>query len=639
MEEFADIALAKLLKTAPELSPMVLNFTEVSQDLETDEVKVGVFSLRTGLGIAYVPVVARNDAVFPLDSIYLEGEKRFIPLTPQSISKLQAAVPQQMGVAKDLPKSVAANPDLSQLINPPRTGKYVYASASRLTEFLSILPDSLKKFTFEKIAAEQSVYNSMDKMFGVKAIFTVLKNNNSNETNHITGTNSTETGPKIMQSNSMSVITTPQEIRALADEALAAKFVQDGYVVTGEPGTVRVAVSYQPYNSNGTYTKVDPSVDYGLDRNIALKGGRSKYAYLPRYHKLNTEAHMGHRQVAIFEDGDYASWELVSVGEASQGSVMSTLFESQPPVLLRDCMRDDNILIFTSSGEALGPFRIDSIVMTADGVEAKTNCGYLNEIYASKNLTKEVALIGKTLYVQHNVIVVRLRNDLSMDVESSVNTAMDVRELIASQYLGAELDLRHDGVEFSINGKTAGLLPNALKTLVEQEQLDPDVAKNFLKQASEVRYLKVFLSKKASAAPVPSEIPQYGDRVMDPGSTSLNGSFMPAVSAANELGDGQVLEATVMSQLLQVPDLFEYIGEYLPDIQNAVDKLGRLLFLSRVKIDQLATPLDSDSVFALIARIKGVYRQLGDTCTKLEEISNVSTGFEQEGATPKTPGV
>ena len=94
-----------------------------------------------------------------------------------------------------------------------------------------------------------------------------------------------------------------------------------------------------------------------------------------------------------------------------------------------------------------------------------------------------------------------------------------------------------------------------------------------------------------------------------------------------------------VSQLLQVPNLFEYITEYLPEIQNAVDKLGRLLFLSRVKIDQLAGPLDSDSVFALIAKVKGVYRQLGDSCTKLEEIANVSTGFEAEGSNPKTPGV
>jgi len=263
----------------------------------------------------------------------------------------------------------------------------------------------------------------------------------------------------------------------------------------------------------------------------------------------------------------------------------------------------------------------------------------VREIYASKNMTKEVSLVGNTLYVQHNIIVVKLGENITFELEQSVNSAIDRRQLIAAQFLGAELDIRHDGVEFSINGKTAGLLPNALKTLVEDEQLEPEVAKSFLKQASDLRYVKVFLSKKASAAPVPTEIAQYGDRVMDPGTTSLNGAFIPAVNSAMELGDGQVLEATVISQLLQVPNLFEYINEYVPDIQNAVDKLGRLLFLSRVKIDQLAGPLDSDSVFALIAKIKGVYRQLGDSCTKLQEIANVSTDFDADNSKPKTPGV
>lgn len=639
--EFADIALAKLLQTAPQLSPMVLNFVDVSENMETDEVQVGVFILRTGAGLAFVPVIARNDAVFPLDSVFLDEEKRFVPLTQSTINKLLNSMPMGVGKAQDLPKSVAANPDISAMINPPRTGKYVYASASRLSEFLAVLPEQLKKFTFEKIAGEQSVYNAMDKMFGIKAIFSVLKSNSSAASSLGASNNSTGTGPNIHQNSQVSVITSPREVKELMDEALAAQFVQDGYVLRGTPGTVRAAVAYESGNADTKATVVSTNVDGGRDFCIALRNGTTRYAYIPKYHELNGVIRNVDRQVAVFEDGSYASGQMVSIGDALAGNeVMEELFKVHPPVLLRDCMRDDEVLLFTTSGEALGPFRIDMLALTSDGVEAKVGgASMVREIYASKNMTKEVSLVGNTLYVQHNIIVVKLGENITFELEQSVNSAIDRRQLIAAQFLGAELDIRHDGVEFSINGKTAGLLPNALKTLVEDEQLEPEVAKSFLKQASDLRYVKVFLSKKASAAPVPTEIAQYGDRVMDPGTTSLNGAFIPAVNSAMELGDGQVLEATVISQLLQVPNLFEYINEYVPDIQNAVDKLGRLLFLSRVKIDQLAGPLDSDSVFALIAKIKGVYRQLGDSCTKLQEIANVSTDFDADNSKPKTPGV
>ena len=114
---------------------------------------------------------------------------------------------------------------------------------------------------------------------------------------------------------------------------------------------------------------------------------------------------------------------------------------------------------------------------------------------------------------------------------------------------------------------------------------------------------------------------------------------LPAVNEAEKLQDSQTMEATIISQLLQAPDLFENIQEYLPDLKDAVDKLGRLQFLSRVKIDQLVSPLDSDSVFALISQVKNVYRQLGDTTSKLEEVAGASIGYEEEGGNKKENGV
>jgi hypothetical protein len=85
--------------------------------------------------------------------------------------------------------------------------------------------------------------------------------------------------------------------------------------------------------------------------------------------------------------------------------------------------------------------------------------------------------------------------------------------------------------------------------------------------------------------------------------------------------------------------LYEVINEYLPDLKTAVDKLGRTLFMSRVKLDQLSSTMDSDSVFALIAKIKSVYRMLGDTVAKLEEVSNVGANYVKPEGSKISNGV
>lgn len=622
--EFSDLALAKLLQAAPELSPYILNFSELSEEpgIE-DDTKVGVFILRAGLGIVYVPVVGKGDTLFPIDSLFFEEENMFKPLTKDVISSILSSVSPTAGKVKKIPGTVDANPSLQNLINPPRTGKFVYASVSRLPEFLAILPDSLKKFTFEKIAAEQSVYNTLDKLFGLKAIFSVL-----NEQGNHSG--AAGTGPRINKVEQVSVLTTPQEITQAGDDNLAKDFLANGFAVQGTPEFSRVAVAYQPFNRIGTYLTVSPATDPGEDRCIAMKSGGSKDAYLPKYHAENKASH-AEDLVSIFVDGNYARGTLISTGSPGQKEdILKFLFNARPPKLLRDLEQGEYFLVFSNSGEALGPYRTRSVTRTAHGVDVRVSTSSDTHVVSGcVNYHQEISRIGSTLFVPHNAIVFVLGEDITYDVERNATQAAQKKDLIAAQLLGAELDIRYDGVEFSLGGKTVGGVPQAVKALVEEEHLSPEVAHSFLKEASEVKYLKVFLSKKASSSTdvAPAEIPQIGTPAAPVGQMGINGSFMPAVQDAAGLGDGQIMEATIISQLLQVPDLFEYIEEFLPELEMTVDKLGRTLFLSRIKISQLSERMDSDSVFALIAQVKNVYRQLGDCVQKLRVTASTVKGF------------
>jgi len=637
--EFSDIALAKFLQTAPELGPLILNFSEITQDLGEDGVKAGIFILRAGLGIVYIPVVAKGDTVFPVDSAFFETEAQFRPLTNATISQIVSSVSATAGKSKKIPDTVPTNPDVSAMINPPRTGKFVYASTSRLTEFLSILPEAVKQFTFEKIAAEQSLYSKLDKMFGLKAIFSVLNAQAQGKP-----INSGATGPVINRVNDVSVITSPRAVQSLGDAVMSAAFAQDGYVITGANPFSRIAVTYQPFNQSGKFTEVNPMSDGGRDFTIAFKNGQSKPAYLPKYHRLNP---VGNRSiVSLFMDGTYARGNLVTNGDPlDTQKVLTDIFEVNPPKLLRDLARGEEFILFTSAGEALGPFTANSVTLTQSGVDIQVCAERIGKISGYRNYTKEVDVIGDTLFVPYNAIVVTLTQSVDSEVERSVNDALLGKELVASQYLGAELNLRHDGVEFSANGKTLGGFPSALKVLVEEEHLDPTDAGSFLKQAEEFKLLKVFLSKSAEAASTdfaPATIPQYGavaprvDKVAPNGALSNN--FASNLQDAAGLNDSQVLEATVIAQLLQVPDLWEHIEEYLPELDMAVDKLGRTLFLTRVKLDQMSKGMDSESVFAIIAQIKNVYKMLGDCVSKLKTTVIMNKGYDPKTVSGQTNG-
>jgi hypothetical protein len=634
--EFADIALAKFLQAAPELGPLILNFSEVDNDMGDagSEIKVGVFILKAGGGLAYVPVINKGETVFPMDSIFLEQEGIFRPLSPSTVNYLINTASASLGKSTKIPTSVDQNPSLSSLVAPPRTGKFVYASASRLPEFLAVVPQGVRKQIFEKIAGEQSLYTSLDKLFGLKAIFSVLNGNSGGSG----ATNSTATGPELISRTQFSVATLPQEIQALKSDEATKNYLDHGYVIQGGGGTLRSAVSYFPYDKIGSYLHVAPLSDGGKNYRITMGDGSTKDAFLPEYHLLNPIRHKD-SLVSVFVDGTYARGEMIAASTPLLHSdVLKVLFELNPPKLLRDLSRGEEFLMFTTSGEALGPFRANSVTRTSQGVEVGTFAGRIKRICGFTNFTKEVDSIGDTLFLPSNVIVVVLGSDISDQLERSINSALNKSEIKASQFLGEEINLRYDGVEFSTDKRVLGKFASAIKYLVEGEQIEPDVAENFLKQAQETSFLKLFLSKAASTDFAPQSIPQYGAAPMDQQEAGLDGSFLPAVQSSTGLGDAQAVECTIISQLLQVPELFEYIQEYLPEIEQTVDRLGRILFLTRVKIDQISGALDSDSVFTLISQIKTVYRQLGDTSLKLKGIANATVGFNKEDAEGRPKG-
>lgn len=619
--EFSDIALAKLLQTVPELGSLIINFQDVTEELQEDTgTQVGVFVLRSGSDVFYIPVVSKSDNVYPIDSVFFDSKKKFFPLTRKTVSLIVSSSQLEQGRPTKIPKTVNENPSVYELINPPRTGKYVYASSSRLVDFLSMLPDFVKKATFEKIAAEKSVYDNLDKLFGLKAIFDVLKppaQSLAAETNQVPISVVTDANPTL-------------------DAAGISAVINDGFHVVGHQPSARVAVTIRDFNAGGTFRELT-NLDGDYDYTFVMENGTTREAFIPKMHQL---APAGRRSMAIFTNGDYALREkFVAVGDdLERKEVLTRMFEYKPPVLLRDCYNGDTILLSLADGTFLGPFNVNRVALNAYGVDVAVSdygSSNFNRIMGYRNFAKTAEGTGATLYVPYNCVVIKLGANISYECEDHLNCAVTKRDMAAMQYLGSELNLGYDGVEFSVNGRAVGQEPQIMDLLVVKEGIDPTAASNFVKEAKVTKLTKIYMTKRAESTDYsPAEVPQYGMLAQGPDYLAPNGTFVPNVQKSMDLGDAQVTEATIISELLQIPNLFEQIGEYLPNIEEAIDKLGRILFISRVHIDQLSKNGDADQIFAFLASLKSVYRLLGDNFLKLQEMSS-AIGMTDTGQTEK----
>jgi hypothetical protein len=611
--EFSDIAFAKFLQTAPELSNLILTFKDVTEELTNEsDIQVGLFVLRSGDDILYVPVVSKGDGIYPIDSIFVSSKNKFFPLTKNTVDKILNSQKLSLGQAKKLPESVPTNPSVQHLVNPPRTGKFVYASASRLTDFLSSIPTSLKEQILEKFASDSDVYNSLHKLFDIKSLFTALKSRTLEKADQPADRS---VGVIITSGTDLP---TPQ----------VASILTDGYAVNGSNPLTRVAIASEDWREKRFHGL--SSLGAGFDYDVVMKDGSVRKAYIPIRKEIqvnDTARGEAAPQFILFEDGTYAiSRGAVTVGEKSEpGGVIRSIFGYKPPVVLKNVNSGDTIAIFGDSLDLIGVYSVDKIAQTHTGCTINSRDLVSNSpclIQGIRGFSKPAIGSDDEIFVAMSSIVMVL-GDRQAELESSVNAAARRREMIEWALLNTQMSLTHDGVEFSVNGKPMGKAAQVMELLVSKEGIDPTVAQSFVKQAKEKKKLTIYLSKKADFEP--GEIPQFGNqppKQINQLGTQQDYLPMPKLQAGLGTQDPQTVESIVISELLQAPEMNEHVQEYLPDIEEAIDRLGRILFLGRLHINKLGEGNEADKVFELLTSLKNVYKMLGDNYIKLEQLTS-----------------
>lgn len=623
--EFSALAIQKLLQLFPELSSLIVSFKDITDEvpsLEETDVSVGIFILQTGDKSFYLPIISKGEAIQPLDSIFDNNEQCFIPLTKGFVTRMVNSSINTLGKPTKIPDTVSQNPSIYSLVTPPRTGKFVYASSSKLEEFLTTLPNLVKEAVLDKFSSDKDVYSALHKLFGLENLFASLK--------------PTVVGPVATPKASVELITEGSGL----DDASIQDILTKGYALKGGTTSTRIAVQANDYNAMGKLRQLS-AADAGQDFDICTKSGETLQVSLLKNSKYVPQkpALFRHDKVdnviALFQDGSWAkSPSMVAVGEGRDGKatihdVISSRAKTSPEGLTGASIY---FAILSPELELIDLCAYPRVSRNKYGVTIVADSKLTDStvtINAYKNCTTINCQDRSNIFIPINTLILNLTKAYNSDtLETNINSAASRLELATMTALGSALNIGFDGVEFHINKKVVGQEPDLMKVLVVEEGIAPEKAESFMKQAKEVKHVRVYLSKKADAES--DVIPSYGTAAApQQGGFGINGDFTNNVNQAIQTNDAEVVEATIISELLQVADMKSYIREYLPEIKASIDKLGRSLFLCRLKMDQLASDHTASEVFSFVAGIRNTYRMLGETYLKLEGMTSNSEDTKQ----------
>lgn len=632
--DFPEIAMQKLSQTAPELVNLIVAFRDISEEASAEiDVTVGAFILQSGTSSYYIPVIKKDHTTHPIDSVFFCDERKFRPLSKSTVSRILNASKIDPGKKAKVPKGVSRNPSVYDLVNPPRTGKFVYASDSRVTEFLASTPNHIKAFVRTRLRDDSDLANKIHKIYGIEDFINALKDVEVEAAQH-------------REVDAKAVLTYGDAL----DDAQVKEVLDKGYSLNHSyPHASRVAIPQEEFEYHGQLHQLTTATEQGKCFRLMTSEGNIVEAYVakeeihvptkakyPREPRLHGNAPVVRRGFVVTDSGRALPLtRFIAVGDELVGHesnlevvsrILSKFSATNPISTGRDVVSGQRIAVLTPALGILvtGNTRRVNIRPEAVSVEVETADGDVTLSFM-KGLKSVLTDASGVICIPDGYPVLQLERDYK-DLEEarridemSINTAQTLLSAQAMVTLQDRLNITHDGVDFGFNGSSVGPAHKAIEMLIINEGVEPSRAESLVKRAALTRKCTVLMSKKADFRA--GEIPEFGEKPQP--------QVEPKMDAANigqalDSGDKQIADAMVISELLQSPDLFSVIAEYLPDINEAVDRLGRILFMSRVRMDQLIQASGSDAAMSTIASVKAVYRNLGDNLVKLEQlISNV----------------
>ncbi len=122
-----DTAYQSFAAKFPDLVESIITYKLLDTD-PTAGTGFGAFILDVDGETVYVPTVFSDSELSPIEIMYVKTKGIFVPLTTEWINAVRRDADQALGESQKLPDTVSSDVDIRNLMVPPMTGRYSYAS-------------------------------------------------------------------------------------------------------------------------------------------------------------------------------------------------------------------------------------------------------------------------------------------------------------------------------------------------------------------------------------------------------------------------------------------------------------------------------------------------------------------------------
>jgi len=429
----SEMAYQLLTQRVPDLVSDVVTFKVLATDVDKGY-GVGAFVVSKGQQPIYIPVIMSNSAIKPLDIMYHKALNMFLPLNKGWLDELDKAGLPALGTGIKTPETLYTDVDIRNIVVPPITGRFSYASAdldnvfsfsnlvkegdakepTMLLPLLTTAPNIVKTAFRRILERNPSILKIAAEAYGVAALSTALRP-------HVEKMAAKQNfGGALWIADKD---TTPSEFHRMFGDKAGEAYAgvrKNGYAVNDQRSIHNLMIKVQPYerwiepNQPGVYVLYDSSskehpalvipdpvdvMDHGTKygRRPAVPGnnpvflnGRSgvprkevSIGRVDESERATRRAWNAPKYLAVFGNGDYLETEKLvgrdSVADALSGALHKRLFtdvSGEPRAGKGFFVRQKG-----TTFQATVPIEIKSTTTGSDGVrrvKATTLGGFMN---------------------------------------------------------------------------------------------------------------------------------------------------------------------------------------------------------------------------------------------------------------------
>lgn len=676
---FADMAYSRLQDEGTELLPYNIGFEIVDKNQEGTHA-VGIFVFKINNLTAYAPAFYINGEVKPMVLLFLPEQNLFQPLTEENIRHLLKQSTLQLGASgekRDLDSF--AQPSLENLITPPRTGRYVAASAKDMLKVAcydrTLTEDILVKY------AEQSPVNILNFFINNKDMikyaskFKFLDALMEACKNIKVASTITETKGKVIEEKDQGFV---EEARKLPTRE-KAKVIREGFLVKEDGDTstrlynIQYPSKFQNPNKTGIYLTIleDGTVapcavlmfPRSLDGKHSLKAAlvidldTRNYCLAPANKVWITDNYevddvssfvntgtdtltIGKRYFLMapsaFKYKAGKCTETFVVKGKVQTDSLSYVLASPKQCLPWD-RRSENSEADKSNSEYFGAQRRGE---PSEALYRTTNeCGDIRptcKLFMSSSISDNLENVGTGLSVPRNYSFYELNGPLSLGDTGTLR-------FMLKTYKGFNtLKVRNDGAEYFLKLEDApwkrfSKKANVAKHLDERGFNKADIldilkgGEFLVKNAysppimTDSNYSAMTQYPFEQTYPATAQAPLTGPQPLGMGENLYTGpspGFNEAAALGDQLaqlGDKDLFEHGILGALATNSDIVSSVSAIIPELKKALDKLGRLIFLFWYKASEFQKMYQVTEYNKYEDLLTRTFKDMGDIVLKLQK--------------------